>query len=665
MNIVFLYFVFSLFFMEGIYHISSFGLTGMNLLLPIAAVLVVAALETLIVGISKKKVVNRVLFWILSGINYFIFASQVVYYYIFKKPLLIDAVINVGTAALTDFWQMALDGVIKSIPYLLLLAVPMIVAGVLLYKKQLKLDGFRKLEFAVLASCGIIGISLSALLFVVGYHAETEEYGMYQEMYDPETVVQKFGVLPLFERQLLGDVLPEQEMNFSEINPMQLETEMEDASEVVTEPAYDTSPNVLNIDMEALLANDDADVRGLAEIMQSLTPTNKNEYTGMFEGYNLIYLTAEAFSPYAVSEELTPTLYKMLHGGVVVEDYYIPLWATSTSDGEYVNLTGQIPDEQFSMERSQYNEQPYSLPAYFAAEGVKSYAYHNNSLSYYDRYLTHPNLGYDFKAARYGSCSESTYAGWVFEMEDPYIWPASDYEMMVATIPEWIGEERFHAYYMTVSGHALYTLEGNEMSQKNWDVVKDMDCSDAMKAYIACNYELEKAMAYLVEELEKAGKLDNTVIVLSADHHPYGLDESVVDEFVGKELDEIERYKNCVIIWNSQMEPIVVEKTCSSLDLFPTILNLFGFEYDSRLFAGSDMLSDAPSFVTFANRSFITDDVIYNAKSGTVVSRNGEEISEEYIKNMKEYVRMKFKFSAGVLNENFFKYVNEASIQEE
>lgn len=651
--------------MEGVYHIGAFGFSEINLLLVAAAVFLLAAIDTIVVGLSKKENVNKVLFWMVSSLNFFVFSSQVVYYYIFKKPLTIDLVIHAGAAALTDFWQVALDGVIKSIPSILFLAIPLVIAWILLHKKRFNLSGFKKLEIVALACYGIMGISLSALLFVIGYSTKDDEYGIYQEMYDPELVAERFGVLPLYERQFLGDVLPEQKISFENVDLVldELESETEEttesSTEVVVEPAYDTSPNVLNVNMDILLANEDSDIRELAEIMQSLTPTNKNEYTGMFEGYNLIYLTAEAFTPYAVSEELTPTLYKMLHSGVVVDDYYIPWWATSTSDGEYVNLTGQIPDDQFSMKRSQNNAQPYSLPAYFAAEGVKSYAYHNNSLSYYDRYLTHPNLGYDFKAARLGSCSRSVYGDWIFEMEDPKIWPTSDYEMMVATIPEWINEERFHAYYMTVSGHSLYTREGNAMSNKNWDVVKDLDCSEEMKAYIACNYELERAMTYLIEELEKAGKLDNTVIVLSADHYPYGMEESKINEFVGRELDDLEKYKNCVIIWNNQMEPIYVEKTCSSVDLLPTILNLFGFEYDSRLFPGNDMLSDAPSMVVFANRSFITDYVIYNAKENSLVWRK-EEVSEEYVKNVKEYVKMLFQYSAGILNDDFFRYVDEA-----
>lgn len=667
MNRMFLYLVISFVFLESVYHISSFGFSAMNPFLSIGCILIISAVETLCMSFGKKKFVNTILFWVISILNYFIFATQVVYYCIFKKPLLLDAVVNTGAAALTDFWTVAMDGIIKSIPWLLALSIPMLLGAILFYKKHLQLQNTTKKYKLVLINAAVIGVLSSAFFLTLGYAMKTESYEAYQGMYDPEIVAEKYGVLPLFERQFLGDLLPEYEMDLTVLQPLPTGTEDITSTESLEqeEVIIDTSPNVLNLDMDAVLANKDENIQELATILQGLTPSNKNEYTGMFEGYNLIYLTAEAFTPLAVSEELTPTLYKMIHEGVVVEDYYVPLWATSTSDGEYVNLTGQIPDEQYSMKRTQNNAQPYSLPAYFAEEGVKSFGYHNNTLSYYDRYLTHPNLGYDFKAAALGSCSASTYGEWVFDMEGANYWPASDYEMMVATIPEWINEDRFHAYYMTVSGHSIYTKEGNMMASKNWDVVKNLDCSDEMKGYIASNYELEKAMTYLVEELEKAGKLENTVIALSADHHPYGIEDSVIEEFLGRELEPFERYKNCVIIWNDKMEPIQVDKTCSSIDLLPTLLNLFGFEYDSRLFPGKDMLSDSPSLVVFSNRSFITDTVVYDAKNGTVVSRTGEEVSEEYIKNTKDYVKILFQYSAGILNDDFFRYVDEADLGDE
>ncbi|MBQ2804195.1 MAG: LTA synthase family protein [Lachnospiraceae bacterium] len=340
----------------------------------------------------------------------------------------------------------------------------------------------------------------------------------------------------------------------------------------------------------------------LAEYIEGLTPVTTNEYTGIFEGYNLIYLSAEGFSTYAVHEELTPTLYRLTHSGFVFENYYVPIWQTSTSDGEYINCTALIPDGQFSMQKSAVNHMAYTLPRFFEKEGVTSYAYHNNSLSYYDRYLSHPNLGYDFKGCKLGSVSEKEWGDKVFYMENPNAWPASDLEMMQGTVAEYVQKERFHVYYMTVSGHMNYNFKGNAMSGKNREAVANLDMSENARAYIACNIELDKALEYLLAELEKAGQLEKTVICLSADHYPYGMTTEQYGELAGKTLTEgMDLYRNSLILWNAGMEEntVVVDKVCGSMDIVPTLLNLFGFSYDSRMYAGRDIFSKEEGLVIF------------------------------------------------------------------
>ena len=95
------------------------------------------------------------------------------------------------------------------------------------------------------------------------------------------------------------------------------------------DPEPDTSPYAFEIDLAKLaeMSQNSKEEKWLADYIAGLTPTNRNEYTGMFEGYNLIYLTAEGFSTYAVREDLTPTLYKMVNSSFVFSNYYVPIWA--------------------------------------------------------------------------------------------------------------------------------------------------------------------------------------------------------------------------------------------------------------------------------------------------------------------------------------------------
>ena len=337
----------------------------------------------------------------------------------------------------------------------------------------------------------------------------------------------------------------------------------------------------------------------------------------------------------------------MTNEGFIFNNFYTALWQTSTSDGEYVAMTGLIPVGTRSMYHSRNNLMPFVLGNQFNLLGLTSKAYHNHTYTYYERNETHPNLGYDYKGVGNGLVLDS------------YVWPESDLEMIEHTVDEYINEEPFHVYYLTVSGHMNYTFVGNSMSYKNKDLVKELPYSSDVKAYIACQIELDRALEELIESLTEAGVIDNTVIALSADHYPYGWDKKHLDEIAGHEVDPyFEIYKNHFILWNPAIEtPIIIDKPASSLDILPTLSNLFGLAYDSRLLVGRDILSNNDPLVILSNRSFITDKVMYNSATGEVIKLTEEELPEDYIKNMNNIIKNKFKISKTILKTDYYRYV--------
>jgi phosphoglycerol transferase MdoB-like AlkP superfamily enzyme len=171
--------------------------------------------------------------------------------------------------------------------------------------------------------------------------------------------------------------------------------------------------------------------------------------------------------------------------------------------------------------------------------------------------------------------------------------------------------------------------------------------------------ELDRALELLLDQLEQAGVADRTVIALSADHYPYGWEKEKLDELAGHQVDpNFEIYKNHFILWNAAMkETIVVEEPCSSLDIIPTLSNLFGLEYDSRLLMGQDILSDAEPLVLLSNRSFITDKVMYNSETGDVTNLTEEVLPENYIRNLNKVIKNKFTVSESILKNDYYRYV--------
>ncbi|MBR6665825.1 MAG: LTA synthase family protein [Lachnospiraceae bacterium] len=678
----------SLIAMELFYHFGCYGLKGISPLLPIALIAVIATLQTLVVCLFKKKQ-QKILFWCFLIADYILFLVQTVYYTVFRQPLQVRAALVGGQDALTNYYREAGMGILKALPILALLALPLVVSYVLIRKKKVNFKNTNSLQ--KIRICFGFGVSLLLfyVVFGVGKYTKAEYYEVYSEFYAPDMVAEKMGVITLAQRDLFFEIESlfgggsaagmEEDAELPAITtPMPglvftpTPTPAAENDTEVTEPDATPTPTPapqvfeLNVDKLVQASQSNKQTKWLAEYITTMQPTKTNAYTGMFEGYNLIYLTAEGFSTYAIHPELTPTLYKLVNSGFVFNNYYVPLWQTSTSDGEYVNCTGLIPDGQFSMRKSGSNNMAFSLPRFFEKEGVTSYAYHNNTMSYYDRYITHPNLGYIFKAAKLGECSEAEYGQYIFPMENPGRWPASDYEMMVGSIPEYINMDRFHIYYMTVSGHMYYSFSGNSMSSRNKDAVKHLDMSENARAYYACHIELDKALQYLIEQLEAAGKLENTVICLSADHYPYGMTEEEYEELAGKDLSQdMDKFRNSLILWNVGIEePIIVDKACCSIDILPTLLNLFGFEFDSRMYAGRDIFSEEEGVVIFNNRSFVTDTVYYDKKAKTTTWKREltPEQQDMYMEYMQAEVKRRYSFSAYILQENYYQIIADCLI---
>ncbi|MEG2406888.1 MAG: sulfatase-like hydrolase/transferase, partial [Clostridiales bacterium] len=235
-------------------------------------------------------------------------------------------------------------------------------------------------------------------------------------------------------------------------------------------------------------------------------------------------------------------------------------------------------------------------------------------------------------------------------------WPESDVEMMEKTIPEYINDELFHTYYMSVSGHLEYTFVDNAMAAKHKDEVEDLPYSSNVKAYLACQMELDKAMELLLKELNKAGKLDDTLIVLAGDHYPYGLTNEEISEINGETVEEnFGLYHTALIMWESSMaEPVIVKKPCSPIDILPTLSNLLGVPYDSRLMMGKDIFSDSPGLVVFADHSWLTDKGRYNALTNEFIPNKGVKIPKDYAKNTMVHVNAMFDYSAKILDYNYY-----------
>lgn len=648
------------FYYEALFHVFTVGgFFQFSTLLIALFAFAYGWLLYIIITLFKNRTVITVLTCVLGALPAVMYLVEYFVYRQFKVLYDVNTVVFGASDALGSFSDMALsmifsfDGIFKIILFFLPLVLFFI------FRNRFNFDTDYRTRIA-----GSLGAIFSYGLSLILIFTNTVYLPIFTNEYNFTSAVSNFGLITGVGMDLTksGD--------------------SDDFEIVITNPIATETPNITlapeNITTEAPIATPTPKVYGyhqlplnleggsgkiakLNQYVSSLTPHKENDFTGLFKGKNLIFITAEAFTAELIDPELTPTLYRLATKGIQFTDYYQPNSA-GTTGGEYLNVFGMMPSQggsSFKKTASHYNYM--TIGSQLNRLGYYGKAFHNNSYTFYDRNKTHNNLGYSDGFMGYGNGMEQYVKN---------VWPQSDAEMFRGTLPTYIDKQPFNVYYMSVSGHSAYTRSGNSMTSKHWTRVQHLPYSSDIKGYYAANLDLEDALTETIATLEAKGIADNTVICIATDHFPYGLDEQGklgsmpnLSELYGYNVTtSFERDHSRLIIWSGcleKMEPIVVSSPTSSIDILPTLSNLFGTEYDSRLFAGRDVFSDSEALVFNDSYDWKTDYGTYYANKGKFIPKDGVNIPDGYVDNMKAQVRNKIQFCSMVLETDYFRYLFE------
>ncbi len=608
---------------------------------------------------------NRILMPIILLIPFAFYVSQLIYFRIFGSVFSIS-MMGLGADAVENFGWALLSTIKGSVGWIFLCLVPVILSVVLSFIMPLK--HYKRLHIVTHLSSllsTVLAWVLAVLMLIPFGKGSTSAYSAYFSAYvDSDTASGRLGVLTNSIVELGYKIFGKKDQKTEET------LYVPELPDVLQSESNDKQANFnvfKNLDFNTLKTKtEDQEKQELCDYFAGISATNKNQYTGMLKDYNLIYICAESFSQYAIDPIVTPTFYMLSNGGFVLNNYYNS-YKNTTTNGEYSFMTGLWPDvsrdadagsSAGSFPRSAENYLPFALGNMFENSGVKTFAYHNYKGNYYSRNKTHPNLGY----------STTRFMGGENGMKFSTWWPSSDLEMMQQSVNDYINNEQFHAYYMTFSGHGPYS-EDNPIAVKNLETVRellgDRELHEQAEYYLAANYELEKAMAYLVQRLQEAGKLDNTMIVITGDHYPYYLQAQALNSIAGHKVDQtFEKYESTCIMWCGGINAIEVDTYCCNVDILPTVLNLFGFQYDSRLLPGVDIFSDNAHIAMLYDKSFVTDMVKYDSKSGKAEwSEKAENLTEEQKQQYLDYciatTKSRYTASLKTMDEDFYKFVFE------
>lgn len=592
-----------------------------------------------------SKTIKPYVYALVMGLTALLYSAQLVYYSLFDTFFITYSAVNFGKTV--SFAKEALPGIFaKAIPILAIIGL--LAASVFMFIKKINVAIYKPRSAVLMLSLAICFYLVT--LGTLNIHATpvNSAYQLYYHDHHPVNAVHQLGLITYMQvdgkRHLTG-----WEPSVSPIAARPSIITLENIeSDAHLSHIPDATEDVITYN-ELPMSFEGLGDKAIELFFNSRTPTNKNSHTGLYEGYNLILITAESFSHLAIDPVLTPTLYKMSSQGYRFTNFYTPLWDVSTSDGEYVVMTGLYPKVgTWSFSQSSKNHMPFALGNQLLLKDYSTFAYHNHYYTYYDRHESHPNMGYRYQGVGNG-------------LNIHHIWPSSDLEMIQNTVDDYIHLDAFHVYYMTVSGHLHYNFTGNHMAMRHKETVSDLPYSEPVRAYLATQLELEYALSYLLDALESSGKLDKTLIAISSDHYPYGLSHESIEELNGAGVDKtFERYRNAFILYATNMSGETVEKPMASIDILPTLSNLMGLTFDSRLLMGRDVFSSDPGLVVFHDNSFISPYGKYNAHTNTFHPNEGYEdlIDDAYVIEMLEAIRAERFFSGKILDTDYYRLLN-------
>lgn len=522
----------------------------------------------------------------------------------------------------------------KSSYYLLLIPAILLIVYTILQKKNPTI--FRKSHIAIISA---IFILLYIPTITLGFMQEKFQYVsnrvLFQNPSLPNVAVNQFGI-SVFGLLDIKSKLTGQSTDLSSM------ADLEESNE-----------RVINDEkIQDIIKNEtDATMNSLNRYFFSRNITEKNEYTGMFEGKNLILVMLESVNNVMIQEEYFPTLYKLYNEGISFTNHYSPRNNCSTGNNEFSALTSLYTINNVCS-ANVYKDNTYyeSLFHLFSNQGYDVSSFHNYTEKYYYRSTIHKNLG-------------STYFG-VEDLKIPYSnaykeWP-SDVELIEKAWAQIDHEEPFMALMTTVTTHQPYGVS-SEYGDLYLNKFKDLKVSTSMKRYLSKMTELDRAMERLLELLDSSGELEDTVIVMFGDHYPYGIKTSELQVMFNYDLEENKEIERTpFVIYNSGIEGRKIDSYTTYINILPTIANLFNLEYDPRLYMGEDLFSkDYSNIAIFADGSWQSPYAYYDAeKSKLIYIQEDFKYSDEEIMKINREINQKISMSNLAIIKNYFHYLD-------
>lgn len=392
----------------------------------------------------------------------------------------------------------------------------------------------------------------------------------------------------------------------------------------------------------------DEDQKFLDSIYKAEDTKEENAYTGKFKGKNLIFLQLEGMDTWMLTKKTTPNLYNLRKHSIDFSNHYsIYTGGGSTFNSEFAVNTGfttpiSYIENVYSFSKNTF---PYTMARLFKEQNYSVNAFHMNKGEFYSRDINYKSWGYD---NYYGLQDIQKYNDERYVLDRELILNKTFYNKIFKQ------QGNFVNYIITYSPHTPFTTEkevGKILAEEKYGKGNVPKLSEEDCAKMAAS-ETDNMVGLLIQALKDNGLYDNTVIVAYADHYLYTLDDkSILDKY--KETSNNLINHTPFFIWSSDLGQLTsISKVNMQMDILPTVLNLFGIDYNSNNYIGHDILSN-----NFKGYAFFSDYSWYDGKVYVENQQitNGKKMSKNKLDSMNNLISNVIKKNDLTLKYDYFK----------
>lgn len=413
---------------------------------------------------------------------------------------------------------------------------------------------------------------------------------------------------------------------------------------------------------------------------------NKNKYTGILDGYNIVYVHMESMQNFLMNlefndEAVTPNLNTLAKEGMFFENFYPQISTGTSSDAEYITLTGLLPSSSGIVFTSYPDNTFNALPNYLKNEGYYTFSMHGNYASMWSRNKVHPRLGYT--DLYYHDSFE-------FTKDDVIGLGINDKLFFKQALEKLETIEDEHTNYfgtiITLSNHSpfanndAFTLDISDYYTDKITLKETSTCylcDRDVGRYIISSHYADEALGEFLEYIKKSKHFNNTVFVFYGDHdaklsykdmnYLYNYDyltgelktEDNKDYIAYDSYDHYLNKKTPLIIWTKNKELAkkfqgTVSYMMGMYDLAPTLYNMLNI--DNKYVLGHDIFNiKNNNIVVFPNGNYLTNKVYYNNSTGEYkVLLDGATFDSNYIKENHEYAEKVLEVGNSIITYDLF-----------